>query len=94
MRDHFHQFDILTSAEIWCDTLQNFDIRSEILSFCSSQAILDPVSRSRGSTEASVTRDPNQNSTSRESVTRDCRIEGKNPVTMLQAFSANPQNLR
>ena len=80
-RDHFHQFDISTTAKIWRDTSEIFDIESKVLSFSGLTAILGPVWCSGGSTNGRVTRDPCQISISTGGcVTRDCRFERNTTV--------------
>jgi hypothetical protein len=42
-RDPKNQFDISTTAKIWRDTSEIFDVESKILAFWVLQAILSPV---------------------------------------------------
>jgi hypothetical protein len=42
MRDPKNQFDISTTAKIWCDTSEIFDIESKILAFLGLTGNFEP----------------------------------------------------
>jgi hypothetical protein len=42
MRDPKNQFDILTTAKIWCDTSEIFDIETKFLAFLALTGDFEP----------------------------------------------------